>query len=652
MAFGAIGIETETAGANSGIAIANTGGIMTQGGTAYGIFAETNGLGSTIAIINGGDIATSSGSAHGIFASTLLASSGIRIENSGAITTEGPTGFGIGAETSGNDSPLTIINSGVIDMRHSSSVAIFAASTGLGSPLSITNSGRVDGGFAGIFAQAETTTIVNSGSITADSLFAIGVTGGEAEIINSGIITGFVDLFVLGDFVNQSGGVFEARQLSDFGLGGGRVLNREGATIHTVGDGEVAETTIFIGLERLENQGLISLIDGKEGDVFELTNCGCGVIDYVASGGATLGVDAFLGGPDSTADNFIIDGNTSGKTKLSVFNTNPGGGTHNTQGIPVVFANGDVKSDAFYLDKPIHAGLFDYDLFFRPTGSGVFELKSYPGGGSHSLPHIITTSQDLLHTSSETWLDRSADLRVLLNTKSHAAEELAAGARSNDVTPAVWVRGAGTWLSQDDKATTRAYGRTYNHTLDRDLEMMNFQTGVDLGKRDVLSSGDMLVFGPLAGVVLGSLDYGSLVSRFNFTAAEVGAYATYLKGGLFVDTQAKAHFLEVDPQELRGLPDTFNATNFGLRSDTGYRFGSFNGGMFVEPLATLGVVWTNIDTLAIDGNRVTFQDEVNVRGRLGLRVGTSYRVWSGTTMEPFVIGSVWSNLSGDNNCRD
>jgi autotransporter family porin len=37
-----------------------------------------------------------------------------------------------------------------------------------------------------------------------------------------------------------------------------------------------------------------------------------------------------------------------------------------------------------------------------------------------------------------------------------------------------------------------------------------------------------------------------------------------------------------------------------------------------------------------------------VRGRLGLRVGTSYDVWTGVTMEPFVIGSVWGNLSGDN----
>jgi autotransporter family porin len=45
---------------------------------------------------------------------------------------------------------------------------------------------------------------------------------------------------------------------------------------------------------------------------------------------------------------------------------------------------------------------------------------------------------------------------------------------------------------------------------------------------------------------------------------------------------------------------------------------------------------------------VSFDDDANVRGRLGLRVGTTMQVWTGTTMEPFVIGSLWGNLSDDN----
>ena len=642
----AFGIFASLGVNDNDVTVENSARIRTRGDVAHGIVALTAGINHDVEIANSGEILTFGREADGVSVAVDSATNVI-IRNSGSIFTRGDESYGIDAVAIGTQSPLTIINSGDIEAQADEAIGIAVGAFGPSSPVRIENSGSVTAGFAGILAAGETVSIVNTGTITADSLFAIGAFAAEADVFNSGTITGFVELFGFTEFVNRNGGVFEAREVSDFG-GLGLFRNQSGGTVHTAAHPGVAETTVFIGLDQFQNHGLISLVDGAVGDVFELTNCGCSLLSYSGSGNAALGVDAFLGPPGSTADNFIIDGNTSGKTALLVNNTNPGGGSYNTKGIPIVFANGNVKPDAFYLKKPVDAGLFDYDLIFRPTGSGVFELKSFPGGGSHSLPHIITTSQDLLHTSSETWLDRSADLRVLLNTKSHDTAPLAAGAQPNDVTPAVWVRGAGTWLNQDDKATTNAYGRTYRRSLDRNLETTNFQTGVDLGKRDVLSQGDMVVFGPLAGVVLGSLDYDDLARQFNFSAAEVGGYATYLKGGLFVDTQAKVHFMEVDPKDVRGLPNTFGATNYGLRTDTGYRFGSFNGGMFIEPLATLAVTWTNIDTLAIDGNTVRFNDEVNVRGRLGVRVGTSYAVWSGTTMEPFVIGSLWSNLSDDN----
>ena len=97
-----------------------------------------------------------------------------------------------------------------------------------------------------------------------------------------------------------------------------------------------------------------------------------------------------------------------------------------------------------------------------------------------------------------------------------------------------------------------------------------------------------------------------------------------------------------------GFANSLDANTLGLRTDAGYRFGSFSGGAFIEPLATIAVLWSDIDGFTNGGNRVSFDDEANVRGRLGMRVGTSYPVWSGTTVEPFVIGSLWGHLSGDN----
>jgi outer membrane autotransporter protein len=290
-------------------------------------------------------------------------------------------------------------------------------------------------------------------------------------------------------------------------------------------DPSVKETSAFVGLERFENKGRISLQDDAVGDVFEIANTPGGTdLDFVASGKSELAVDAFLGGPGSTADNFIIDGNVSGKTKVDVNNTNAGPGVLNKEGIPVVYVNGATpKGNEFFLSQPIDTGFFDYDLFFRPTGSGVFELRSFIGQGAFVLPQLETAAQDLWADGAETWFDRTADLRVLLNGSAPLAPQ---------ITPAVWVRAAGSSLDRDASAETSAFGNSYRFNLDRNLEAFNFEGGIDFGKRDLLSPGDLLVFGLLGGGVASTLDYDNIDRTFDLSGGEAGAYATYLKGGL------------------------------------------------------------------------------------------------------------------------
>jgi autotransporter family porin len=494
--------------------------------------------------------------------------------------------------------------------------------------------------------------IFNTGTITADSLLAIDTFGARTTIVNEGggIITGFVDLTEFNDrFINRAGGVFEAREESDFGDGFDRFINAGGGTVHAIGN------TSFVNLDEFTNRGVISMVNGRTNDVFEISNTvGDTDLDYRAESGSTLAVDAFLGGPGSKADNFIINGDVSGKTLLRVNNTNPGPGVLNREGIPVVFANAKVKSNAFFLDKPIDAGLFDYDLHFVRTNSGFFELRSHAGGGSHTLPRFATAAQDIFFLGNDTWFDRSADLRVLLNGGAPGgappdAQYLNGAQPVPGITPAVWVKGSGTWLKQDDKARTESSGRVYNYDLNRDLDVAHFQTGVDFGAFDVLSPGDMLIYGILGGAILGDLDYNQIARQFDISGGEVGTYATYLRGGLFVDTLLKADFVEFDPNGALGVPGSFNSTSWGVRTDAGYRFGSFRRGLFLEPLATIAFNWVDVEDFTIGGNKVVLHDESVVRGRLGLRLGTSTEVWTGTLMEPFVIGSVWGNLGSDSN---
>ena len=83
------------------------------------------------------------------------------------------------------------------------------------------------------------------------------------------------------------------------------------------------------------------------------------------------------------------------------------------------------------------------------------------------------------------------------------------------------------------------------------------------------------------------------------------------------------HLFDVDTHSTIGFPGSLNATTIGVRTDSGYRFGSFRGGAFIEPLATISVNWAEIDGFTLGGNKVSFGDDPDVRGRLDLRVGTS-----------------------------
>lgn len=637
------GVEGISAvGGGSALTLENSGNLKVKGGGVFGISAETNS--GDISIENRGNLTISGNQATGISASTN--SGGISLFNGGDVDVTGANAVGLAATGTGVKR-VSVVNAGDV---HATGFGIGAA----GNTALIQNSGSVFGGQAGISVLGGAkVTIENSGSIAAGNNLAIVAIGSMIDVSNLGVITGSVEFIGKTVFTNQTGGLFEASS-SDFG-GIGVFHNEEGATVHTARDPAIAEVTSFTGLRQFENAGLISLVDGNPQDMFEIANCGCGKATFVGTSTSIVAIDVFLGGPGSPADNVVIDADVKGKTALVVNNTNPGNGATNKEGIPVVFVEGNVVGNQFYLkDGPIDAGLVAYDLFFTKTGSGFFELRTIPDGhaGSFLLPELTTASQDVFFATTETWFDRTADLRVLLNGGGPGVQaSTATQADATDglsFTPAIWARGGGTWLSQGDTAGATAYGKSYNFNLNRDLQIMNFESGLDLGKRDFLTSGDILVFGVLGGAINASLDYDNILRQFTYEGGEVGVYATYLKGGLFVDTLAKADFLQLDPRDVRGFPDKLDDTNVGGRVDAGYRFGGFNGGMFVEPLATIALAWANVEGFTRDGNSVEFDDDPNLRGRLGLRVGTSMEAWEGVTFEPFVIGSVWSTLSGTN----
>ncbi|BAQ16363.1 autotransporter domain-containing protein [Methyloceanibacter caenitepidi] len=661
------GIDAESDGTNSSITVTNSGNLTIKAtlGGAEGIDAGAFDDNSAVVVINDGRIHVDGYYANGIDAYSTDAGSPVSVTNRGDITAKAKQRtLGIYAGTYGDNSPITVNNSGDVNATSTqeNAVAISAYTYGRNSPISINNSGSLyakgaaaDTGIAAYSYYANKTMITNTGEIGAASHVAIDVNGqGSATIFNAGLITGLVDLTEQNDrFFNQAGGVFETKKTSLFGGGDDLFVNQSGATVLAATNPNGREMSGFEGLETFKNAGgTISLVDGGVGDTFTIANTPGGA-DLKFEGGGYLAVDASLSGPGSSADNFIVDGDVTGQTKVMVNNTSTQPGIFNSQGIPVVFVEGKTPSAGNFVlaDGPIDTGLFDYDLFFVPTGSGFWELRSFVGATAHALPKLLTAAQDIWHETSSTWFDRTADLRVVLNGGGAPAYD--AGSKglvepsSNGLTPGVWIKGGGSRLDRQGNATTRAYGNTYNYDLDTELSTIDLQMGVDMGQYDVLSQGDVLIFGVLGGFVGAGLDYDSLGDNFDFSGGQVGAYATYLKGGLFVDTLLNVHLYEIDTPNL-GFPDSLNATTVGLRTDAGYRFGSFTGGAFFEPLATIEVTWADIDGFNVGGNKVSFSDDANVRGRIGGRVGTTTEAWEGTMMEPFLIASLWGNLSEDN----
>ncbi|MEM8644133.1 MAG: hypothetical protein AAGF09_04505, partial [Pseudomonadota bacterium] len=560
----AYGIFGRSSGPQSSIVIDNSGAITANSEVfALGIFAFSHEPQSSITINNGGAITVRSvgtrnvntgqspgGFASGMYTNSYGVGSPIAITNSGPITVtvdnEDGSAFGIVARTHESGSLVAITNNGDIAVRtngiffdrvtySNSAIGIIGRSFGKSSPIDIVNTasvyaeGKYSIGIGSDSAYANRTTIVNTGSVGASSHLAINVRGaGTAHITNAGTITGYVDLTDQDDrFENRSGGVFETKQTSLFRGGNDLFLNRTGATVLGASDGSSRESSGFQGLETFRNSGTISLVDGGVGDIFTLANTP-GEADLDFEGGGFVAVDANLAGPGSQGDSFIVDGNVSGVTRVVVNNASSLPGVLNTEGIPIIYVEGATPSENNFVlaDGPVSAGLFDYDLFFVPTGSGVWELRSFVSGAAYALPKLLTAAQDLWHQSSATWFDRTADLRVILQGGEAPAYHDATRSlgepgqerlRSDGLTPAVWMKGGGSRLDRDGSATTSAYGRTYNYDLDNEFSSFDLQVGVDMGQYDVISQGDVVIFGVLGGFVGGKLDYDSLADTFDFS---------------------------------------------------------------------------------------------------------------------------------------
>src|SRR5215831_1047114 len=118
--------------------------------------------------------------------------------------------------------------------------------------------------------------------------------------------------------------------------------------------------------------------------------------------------------------------------------------------------------------------------------------------------------------------------------------------------------------SRDDRESVNAFGETFRYNLDRNLEH-RLPDGAGPRQEGSPLPNDILVFGVRGGFVNGTLDYDNISRAFDFEGGQVGGYATYLRGGLFVDTLANVHLFDVDTHSTMGFPGSLNAATVGVR---------------------------------------------------------------------------------------
>lgn len=606
-----------------------------------GIIATNRGTGVTEITVRG---VVEGADGAGIHATSSIAGSGIRIATSaGSRVTGGLSGIQAFDE---NDLAIDITVEG--DVRGVDENGVYARNFGYGgADIKVGATGRVQGMVAGIDVASTggKTVIDNAGLITATNLMAINAKGAPAEITNSGVINGRVDLTGGDDRLdNLAGGVFAARS-SDFGAGND-VVNNAGLVQAAHGIAEF-ENVYFDKLEVFNNSGTVSLVDGLANDQF-----GMGPAASFVSYGGRLAVDAFLApGADGKSDKLLISGSSSGTTTLVVNLTNPIGSAPNSDGIRVVVVDGTSLAEDFRVAGGVlNAGFFAWDLRRVQDGISV-EHQLYTtglGAGAYEFAAGITGAQDMWQQTTGTLLQRQADLRPLLGaTQVTPVADFVTPVEPTPVgrvTPGLWFKAVGGWLDRDADADN-------NVVLDRKQTVFGGIAGFDFGTENVSGQGDVLLFGLFGGYLTSKLTFDSTNSEWTYDGPTVGAYATYLNDAFYADLVVKADFLDIDidADDLApGAKADTNATNFGGQIDLGYKIG-LGQGAFIEPQASLSVLHTEIDDIDdIFGGSVEFEDETSVRGRLGLRLGADYE-HDGLLLTPDVTASVWQSFSGDNN---
>lgn len=697
------GIVAQTLGSGDAHATQSGGTIVTQSqGGAVGAIAS--GTGNATTEQNGGSVTANGSNATGLVAVTSGAGTATVTQVAGvSASATGVNGNGIAAFARGTGRYAVSVAGSVIGGSGSTAAAVHTSGAG-GGTIDIASSAQLDGSRSGIAVLDETgaVALTSAGALSGDILTNA---GNDSISLVAGSVRGKVDAGADDDRFTWSGGTlsggfygqngsdtalvsatsYNGSQVLDGGddvsaadgwvdrltlrgvnatAGGDTLRNWETITLDntrlalagtplSVGSGVdgsgspmglfiQSTSTVSMGQSAFTvngdvyNAGLINLrsASGVPGNVLSIFG------NYTGTGGIVQ-LNTALGNDASATDKLVVNGNTSGTTRVLVANAG-GLGAATVNGIQVVKVTGTSSEGNFTLAAPVQAGAYEYGLHRGGRIDGdanSFYLSSVYN--PTPIPPVVPGASPVPTSAPAPEVFRPAAPGYVMGQV--AAAELGLGLlgslhkRVGEQQTLKW-----DYCGCDAKAPEdQVWMRLHAQRLDVDgkrqfgfeQEMQYFQLGKDLAIRYSDDAGDKSR--NHTGISVG---YGRTNVNFNDRRRgdagmgydtgkmkgemlTLGAYHTrYADNGSYLDLVGQLHSVRNKYTDKYGGEGKQKGTGMGLSVEVGRPWQIGESQWLIEPQAQLTYQVTRYRGFADNISAVDGFTSQSLRGRVGARL--------------------------------
>lgn len=524
--------------------------------------------------------------------------------------------------------------SGLFDINNGSQLAVSQAAN-LGSA-SVTNNGSLVLNSATDWALANN--VNGTGSLTKNGAGTVSLTSsaaytGQTDINAGGIMLGSNanPMTLASQRVNIASGAF----MGGFGGVAGAIDNK-GSLF--VGSPTAPVTSILSRLAPASNVFTVGTDLTNSGIVFigNKTSNGTGTTgnqlvvngNYVGNNGL-LHFNTALGDDDSATDSMIVNGSTSGTTKVSVDNAG-GSGAKTLNGIELIQVNGLSEGD-FVQSGRIVAGAYDYSLK-RGVGKNVANWYLTSLSNLPVDPEIpvdpenpVGPEEEVKRPEAGSYTANLAAANNMFVTRLHdrlgETQYIDALTGEQKVT-SMWLRNEGGHnRSRDTSGQLKTQSNRYVMQLGGDIAQWSNN---DLNR---LHLGVMAGYGNSKSNTRSQSGYHSDGSVDGYTA---GVYSTWYandedKSGLYVDGWAQYSWFNNTVKGEGLATEEYKSKGITASVESGYTFKigenkSKNETYFIQPKAQ--ITWMGVkadEHREANGTQVSGQGDGNIQTRLGVR---------------------------------